>query len=73
MLTYKSVEGGEGLDLLESLLEVGETGGVVHEGVYAVFEFIGQGIIRGDEVVLEVLSVDGETLGLLVSGFCAGI
>ena len=73
MLTDEGIEGGEGLDLLEGLLEVGETGGVVHEGVYAVFEFIGQGIIRGDEVVLEVLSVDGETLGLLVSGFCAGI
>ena len=77
MLTDEGIEGGEGLDLLESLLEVAETGGVVHEGVYAVFKLIGQWVVWGDEVVLEILGVDGETLvgeglGGALGGFLFG-
>lgn len=77
MLTDKGVEGGEGLELLEGLLEVWGAGGVCHEGVYSFFELIGQGVIRGDEVVLVVLGVDGETLvgeglGGVLGGFLFG-
>lgn len=63
--------------MLEGLLEVGGAGGVCHEGVYAVFELIGQGVIWGEEVVLEILGVDGETLvgdcfGGVLGGFLFG-
>ena len=48
----EGVEGGEGLDLGEDLLEVSEAGGVVHEGVDAVFKFDGERVVRGDKVFL---------------------
>ena len=52
MLADEGVEGGGLLDLGEGGLEVAEAGGVVHEGVDAVFELDGEGVVWGDEVVL---------------------
>lgn len=77
MLTDKGIEGGEGLELLEGLLEVWGVGGVCHEGVYSFFELIGQWVVWGEDVVLEILGVDGETLvgesvGSVLGGFLFG-
>ena len=65
------------MELLEGLLEVGGAGGVCHEGVYSFFELIGQWVVWGEDVVLEILGVDGETLvgegvGSVLGGFLFG-
>ena len=77
MLTDEGVEGGGLLDLGEGLVEVGEASGVVHEGVDAVFELDGEGVVWGDEVVLEVLGVEGvafvgEGFGCVFGGVICG-
>ena len=77
LLTNEGVEGGEGLEVLEGLLEVWGVGGVCHEGVYSFFELIGQWVVWGEDVVLEILGVDGEPLvgesvGSVLGGFLFG-